>query len=89
LLLNIYKHATASHVWIRLKHQGEGLLVEVKDDGKGFDPSAETHHENGGGFGLFDIRERMEDLAGSFEIESEPDVGTTVRLRVPVLNEPE
>jgi signal transduction histidine kinase len=89
LLLNIYKHATASHVWMRLDHQGDSLLVEVKDDGKGFDPSANTHYENGGGFGLFNIRERVEDLAGSFEIESEPDVGTTVRLRVPVISDEE
>lgn len=89
LLLNIYKHATASHVSIRVEHQGESLLVEVKDDGKGFDPTASSHHENGGGFGLFNIRERMEDLVGSCEIESEPGVGTTVRLRVPVLSEPE
>ena len=48
--------------------------VEVRDDGVGFDPSADTS-----GFGVLGMRERVELLDGMLEIDSSPGAGTTVR----------
>lgn len=73
-LHNVVKHARARRVWLRL---GPGEL-EVRDDGRGFDPSRGFP----GHFGLSTMRERMERLGGSLSIESSPQ-GTRVLARVP------
>ena len=53
--------------------------MEVRDDGAGFDPTAET-----GGFGLLGMRERVELLDGTLLLDSTPGRGTTVRATFPV-----
>jgi len=73
-LHNVVKHARARKVWLRL---GAGEL-EVRDDGRGFDPSRGFP----GHFGLATMRERMERLGGTLSIESSPS-GTRVLARVP------
>jgi signal transduction histidine kinase len=58
-----------------LSVEGDDLVVEVYDDGHGFEPEAHA------GIGLRSMRERTAALGGNLEVESEPGDGTRVRLR--------
>jgi len=86
LLFNVTKHAKVNEARIRaLLLGGEQLSIIVCDDGIGFDRSPD-HAPNGSptGFGLFGIRERLESLGGTVEVDSAPGRGTRVSLLVPV-----
>ena len=78
-LNNVLKHAHARHVAVRLDVSPERAVLEVADDGVGFEPSL----RNGGGFGLPGMRERAERLGGTLQVESAPGQGTRVRVEVP------
>lgn len=84
LLANVVKHARATRVQVLLQRVGDTLELVVRDDGQGCD-KAETLKTAGGegGFGLFSIRERMADLGGALEIDSEPGQGFTAILVIP------
>ena len=75
---NIAKYANASDATIRLGRSNGDLTFEVVDDGRGFDPAS------AGGSGLTNMRDRVEAVGGTLEIQSEPGNGTTVLGRVPV-----
>jgi signal transduction histidine kinase len=81
-LANVERHAAARHVTVRLRCGGAGASLEVRDDGRGFDP-ADPVPADGGGFGLVAMRERIEALAGALVIESRPGRGTAIRAEVP------
>jgi signal transduction histidine kinase len=94
-LQNVAKHANARNVRIRLYLQRDRMVLEVTDDGAGFDPAAiggasgaVTGGTLGGseptGFGLAAMRERAELLGGKLELASAPGRGTTVRLTMPL-----
>ena len=76
-LTNVTKHAAAERVAVRVREQDDGVLIEVSDDGRGFDPGA-THE----GFGLRGMRERLEAAGGRLEVEAGAD-GTRVRALLP------
>ena len=81
-LTNIIKHAEAGHVDVFL-HQEQGMVVlEVRDDGVGFDPSSVLKGKDRG-IGLQGIEERMEALGGSVKISSQPGQGTRLLAEVP------
>jgi signal transduction histidine kinase len=80
-LTNITRHAEASRVEIVLLQNLGELLVEVRDDGRGFDPACAAMAKS---FGLLGMRERASLLGGSIDITSEPRQGTVVSLRIPV-----
>lgn len=61
---------------------GGGVAVEIRDDGRGFEPGMQAGPRQGH-FGLAGMRERVERLGGGFAIDSEPGCGTTVRAHVP------
>jgi signal transduction histidine kinase len=82
LLTNVVKHAKASQVNVCLKCMGDYLEIVVRDDGVGFDYTAE--YSKMGQFGLFSIRERISDFGGSFEVESEPGKGCKAVLTAPL-----
>ena len=85
LLVNVVKHAQAGRVTVRVEHEESLLRVIVQDDGAGFDPEAVFGLRNSaGGFGLFSVRERMNDLGGSLDIVSEAGRGCTATLTLPV-----
>lgn len=85
-LSNVRKHAAATAVEVVLHRNGAELLVEVRDNGRGFDP-ANRPPTGWPRFGLQTMRERAEAVGGSFAIESSPRRGTRVALRVPLLEE--
>ncbi|MCS7248635.1 MAG: histidine kinase [Anaerolineales bacterium] len=83
---NARKHARAEHIWVRLNYAApELLLLEVVDDGVGFDPAAlaETYARRGS-LGLIHMRERAELLEGVLQIDSGPNRGTAVRVWIPL-----
>jgi signal transduction histidine kinase len=79
-LTNIGKHAAASKAEVRIAEANGRLDVAVRDDGRGFEPSA-PH----AGFGLTGMRERVEMLGGTLAVESsEAGLGTLLRASIPV-----
>lgn len=82
LLVNVVKHAGARTVTIRLRQMAHRVELSVKDDGGGFEIPAGA--ERSGGFGLFNIRQRIQHLGGAVKIVAEPGHGVEVALTVPV-----
>jgi PAS domain S-box-containing protein len=80
-LNNVVKHAEAKEVQINVKYEDKSVSLEMMDDGKGFD--IETASQSGG-LGLTGIKERVQQLAGSLEIESASGKGTRLTVRIPV-----
>jgi signal transduction histidine kinase len=81
---NALRHAKPSHVTIRLQCAEDRVILEVTDDGRGFDVGART----GAGMGLFTMRERAMLADGTCEIMSAFGEGTCVRVDVPLPAEP-
>ncbi|KAA9165578.1 sensor histidine kinase [Amycolatopsis acidicola] len=77
-LANVAKHAEASRVGVTLSYLEDEVALDVRDDGRGFDPGRQ-----GGGFGLVAMRERIEALSGTLQVETEPGGGTGLSARVP------
>ncbi len=86
LLVNVVKHAKATRIDIGLHRLGDRLLLQVSDDGAGFDAAAVLAGSGGSGFGLFNIRERLQLLDASLEIDSGP--GTRISLTAPLAAQP-
>jgi PAS domain S-box-containing protein len=85
LLFNIVKHANAHSAKVTLSRQNGCIAATVQDDGNGFDPKRPAPPgERTGGFGLFNIRERLTRLGGAMNIDSEIGVGTTVTVTAPL-----
>ena len=79
-LTNVASHASASRVAVRLVATPEWVQLSIQDDGRGFDPSrvADGRH------GIVGMRERVQMLGGSLQIESSPGEGTRVEVTVPL-----
>jgi len=85
LLVNVVKHAQAKKVKVTIRKMGNRIRVDVEDDGVGFDPDKITYMPAGKcGFGLFSIRERLEQLDGHLEIKSQPGQGTKITMMAPL-----
>jgi two-component system NarL family sensor kinase len=80
-LNNVERHATASRVTLSLRRDGAHRVLELADDGHGFDVDAVAASPRRG-LGLSSMRERIEALGGDFRIESGPR-GTTLTARLP------
>lgn len=83
-LNNVAKHAGAQAVEMRLAAGEDAVVLEVEDDGKGFDPAAVTDQSGPGGYGLPGMRERAELLGGELELGSSRGRGTSLRVSVPL-----
>ena len=84
LLFNVKKHAEVDHATVRLEDEDGHLVIHVMDSGRGFDARevlAATSAE--GGFGLANVRERLEFVGGRLEISSSPGEGTHVKVHAP------
>ena len=78
-LANVRRHSAATNVEVGLRTDDEAILLEVADDGRGFDPGSAR-----AGIGLSAMRERVEELGGEIEVSSRPGEGTEVTVRVPL-----
>lgn len=83
-LSNAIKHANARHVHVVLWCGGDDLMLEVADDGRGFEVQTTRRR---GGLGLVSMEERLRLLDGELTIASTPGEGTTLRARVPLPRE--
>lgn len=80
ILTNITRHSEAKHVNILLTRKDRNFLMEVTDNGVGFDPD-ESHRMSS--LGLLGMKERALSIGGEIQIISHPGIGTTVRLLLP------
>ena len=83
-LTNIVKHSGASLAEIRLEFGAQTVLLEIKDNGKGFTPE-NCVGPNDGHFGLLGMRERTIRFGGQLLITSEPGKGTTIQVEIPIV----
>ncbi|MCD6394119.1 MAG: PAS domain S-box protein [Planctomycetes bacterium] len=85
LFINVIKHAAAGKVSVCIERVGESVCTIVSDDGVGFDVDhTDLTMRRTGGFGLFNIRERLDYIGGSMEIQSLPGQGSTFVLIAPL-----
>ena len=84
-LANVRKHAAASQVTVTLSYLEDVAMLDVADDGVGFDPA--TTRTAAGGLGLRAMQERATQLGGRLTIESSPGEGTTIAVELPARTE--
>jgi len=86
---NARKHATADHIWVRLKSiEREIALLEIQDDGAGFNVSEINRaYDERGSLGMVNLRERTELVNGFLNILSAPGKGTKVQVFIPLSEE--
>ncbi|MGW4488463.1 sensor histidine kinase [Amycolatopsis sp. NPDC004368] len=82
-LSNVARHARAGRVRLTLSYMGDEVTLDVVDDGVGFDPEHPPPSE--GGFGLPGMRSRVQRLAGTLHVESEPGGGTAISVNLPAV----
>jgi signal transduction histidine kinase len=80
-LANGFRHAGGSGQHVEVRAEKDRLMVEVSDRGEGFDPRAAATE---GHMGLAGMRERIEILGGSFDLQSRPGQGTRIRVVLPM-----
>jgi signal transduction histidine kinase len=91
-LTNAYKHAEATQVTVHLHYQPQSIEIEISDDGKGLqttppgnDPGDAGEQERiYSGHGMRGMRERAEELGGTFEVRQGPAGGASVLARIPI-----
>jgi signal transduction histidine kinase len=81
-LSNVDKHAAAGRVGLTLSYMDDEVTLDVRDDGVGFVPAP------GPGFGLPGMRRRVQRLAGTLHVESEPGGGTAISAALPAVPSP-
>jgi signal transduction histidine kinase len=85
---NVARHSQATAVLVQVGIEGGEIVVDIEDDGKGFEPATAARREGRRPWGLMGIRERAEILGGVARIESAPGKGTHVEVRIPVPPDP-
>ena len=76
------RHARATKVWVHLGEEDQAIELEVEDNGVGITDARLTQRHS---LGLLGMRERAAAYGGTVEIAGVPNQGTTVRVRIPVL----
>ena len=80
-LANVFRHAQCAQCWVVLRGDVRGLAVEISDQGPGFDLHAALQK---GRLGLHGMRQRVEVLGGTFDLQSMVGAGTTIRVTLPL-----
>lgn len=86
-LSNAARHAHATRLGVTLSFLGDEVILDIRDDGQGFDPLALPERTRAGGFGLDGMRARAERVAGTLTVEAEPGHGTAVSAHVPLVRD--
>jgi signal transduction histidine kinase len=81
---NVARHAQATAVLVQVGVEDDVVVIDIEDDGKGFDPAGVAQREERRSWGLLGIKERAEILRGTARIESAPGQGTHVEVRIPL-----
>jgi len=81
---NIYRHAVAEQAAVSLKCDGNGVELQIRDDGRGFDAREPDWHP---GLGLASMEERARLAGGAFLLQSTPGEGTLIRVSLPLGDE--
>ena len=85
LLINVAKHAGTDRAIVSLTvDPDQQLIIEVQDEGRGFDPLAMEAKSENGHFGLFSVKERMQAMGGRLDVDSRPGEGATITMRLPL-----
>lgn len=83
-LSNVVRHAEATHAALQISYTPDTVILEISDDGKGFDvPESPAEFAPSGHFGLLGIHERTEMIGAKLNIQSETNRGTQVTVTVP------
>jgi signal transduction histidine kinase len=82
-LTNVIKHSEATVVTIELDYGPQNIVLEVKDNGRGFEQEKSAGPDEGH-FGLLGISERAKRLNAELQVSTEAGKGTTVRIQVPI-----
>jgi len=85
-LTNIARHSGAGNCRVSLQRRDGRIFATIADNGHGFDPEMMMMSEKGRGLGLHGMKERIELVGGSLDLDSVPDQGATIQLEVPVEN---
>jgi PAS domain S-box-containing protein len=80
-LTNVVRHSNATRVDVLLKEEGDSLILQVKDNGRGI---TENEVSNAKSFGILGIRERALLLGGEVEIRGDAGIGTIVTVEIPL-----
>ena len=82
---NVAKHSGATRVALVLRHAADHVHAIIEDDGRGFDARMASQSGNGSGrLGLLGIQERLGMVGGNFKVESAPERGATLLVRIPI-----
>ena len=86
MLTNAIKYADASLITLDLDKNELGLDIFITDNGVGFNTAilSNLHNHSGSGFGLFTVQERIKNIQGKFAIKSKINMGTTVKIFIPL-----
>jgi Signal transduction histidine kinase len=84
-LANVGKHAKATTAWLTLTYMEDVVVLDVRDDGVGFDPSTRPGPAVGTGYGLSAMEQRVLRVSGTLTVESAPGEGTAVSASVPAI----
>lgn len=84
-LANAGKYSGAGRVGVTLSYAGDVVVLDVVDDGAGFDPGAVGESADGTGYGLTAMRSRLRQIGGTLTVESEPGDGTAISAAVPLV----
>lgn len=82
-LANVVEHSQAGRAWVSLTYQPDEVTLDVRDEGRGFDPAGPRRGMNRG-HGLAGIRDRAAALGGRVAVESAPGEGTVVSISIPL-----
>ncbi len=80
-LSNVYQHAQANHIQVALNRVNDHLVLEISDNGVGFDPNQAP-----GGLGLISLQNRVKMIKAELEIQSKPQQGTIIRITKNLVN---
>jgi signal transduction histidine kinase len=84
-LANVGKHAEAGRAGLTLSYMDDVVVLDVRDDGRGFSPGSWGRPDDGSGFGIAGMEQRVRRVAGTLAVESSPGEGAAVSATVPAI----